>query len=38
MRDVLDPSQFEDGLHPDWNNHKKIFDTVKDYMIKKKII
>lgn len=32
---LLNPSQFEDGLHPDWENHKIIFEKVKNYIIDK---
>jgi len=28
----------EDGLHPNSEGHKKIFETVRDYLIKNKII
>ncbi|HKL44582.1 MAG TPA: GDSL-type esterase/lipase family protein [Candidatus Absconditabacterales bacterium] len=38
MRNLLTPSNFEDGLHPDPKNHKIIYDAVKEYIIDNKII
>lgn len=38
MWDLLTPTDFEDGLHPDANNHKIIYDTIKKYMVNKNII
>lgn len=32
--DLLDNSDFEDGLHPNAKGHRKIFEQVKNFMIK----
>jgi lysophospholipase L1-like esterase len=31
--DLLNNSDFEDGLHPNSKGHEKIFSKVKEYMI-----
>jgi len=36
--DLLSINDFEDGIHPNSNGHKKIFLKVKDYLLDKKII
>jgi lysophospholipase L1-like esterase len=36
--DLLDKEDLEDGLHPNSEGHEKIFQRVKDFLIKNKII
>lgn len=31
MQDVLQKEGFIDGLHPNQNGHKKIFERIKEY-------
>ena len=37
MLDLLDPSDLEDGLHPNSAGHEKMFLRIKDFLIKNKI-
>jgi len=36
--DILNMDDLEDGLHPNSIGHEKIFQKVKDFLIKNKII
>ncbi|MBI2584129.1 MAG: hypothetical protein HYW25_05660 [Candidatus Aenigmarchaeota archaeon] len=38
MLDNLSKEDLEDGVHPNSGGHKKIFEIVKDYLVKEKII
>lgn len=38
MNGLLENKDFEDGVHPNSRGHEKIFQKVKDFLIKKKLI
>ena len=38
MYGLLDKEDLEDGLHPNSAGHEKMFQRVKDFLIKNKII
>lgn len=38
MYDLLDKEDLDDGLHPNSAGHEKMFQRVKEFLIKKKII
>jgi len=36
--DLLDKSDLEDGLHPNSQGHQKIFERVRDFLLKNKLV
>ena len=38
MDDVLEDSDFEDGLHPNSEGHKKMFERIKEFLLDNKVI
>ncbi len=38
LLDLLEPSDLDDGLHPNSEGHKKMFLKIKEFLLKNKIV